>query len=198
MAIESERKFLVDYSKLPQKYLEAFQKNYRVSEAGYFTRPGEPAVRVTVGNHGRDKPKYKHCTKGFGTEHRPEYEFPISAEDALALLELAPTYLHKHRIDMDGWEIDLFSHIYGPFGGKLCIAEWEIHGANKPLEGPFPQWVKQEVTHLPRFTNQSLAWEFGQKSRFKLGEDSLNPITMTTKHLLEVLQRETGIYGKGI
>ena len=157
MSIERERKFLVDPSKLPSL------PTGRVITAGYFTKE-EVAIRVTIRGDGVQK----ICFKSPGGLERQEFEYKIPADDASALMKLAPTNLTKMRYDLDGWEIDEFLSIPPVFilkgaMGRLWMAEYE-EAPNKPLlMDPLPAWAWKEVTDNPAYSNQHLAWRWGNK-----------------------------------
>lgn len=151
MAIERERKFLVDHTKLPKFVKLALEVDdqtiCRKMKTGYFTKDGV-AIRASVGNVGRHNPKSKVCFKGSGLELREEFEYNIPLEDALRLVELAPFKVEKTRIEYRGWEIDFFN-----LGGVM--AEWEYHeGKDDPV---LPEWILSEVTDDVRYTNQKIA-----------------------------------------
>lgn len=163
MAIERERKFLVDPKKLPSALGVA---NVFPVVTGYFTRDGV-AIRVSSKNMGSLTEKCKICFKGPGSEQREEFEYTIPNEDARALLRLAPTQLMKYRFELDGWEIDSIDlGVVGPDGStKLWMAEWEEHPGKSPLPSPLPEWIFREVTEEPReYSNQAIAWKYGRKA----------------------------------
>jgi CYTH domain-containing protein len=143
--IEIEYKFVVSPDKLPQDLGEG-----RKMVAGYFTQIG-PAIRATYNSRG----KGRICIKGPGFKEREEFEYEIPYDDAVRLVGLAPTELKKTRYEYNGWEIDFFEQ-------GLVMAEWE-ESRNGPLPTSLPDWLEQDVTNLPFFTNQSLAWFYGEK-----------------------------------
>lgn len=148
MAIERERRFIVDAKKLPPL------PPGRLIRTGYFTRDGV-AIRVSISSAGA----HKVCFKSPGTIERLEFEYSIPRIDAEALLEMAPTILEKTRYDLDGWEIDEF-HI----ADKFWLAEWEDQAGKPELdEANLPEWIGREVTHLRYATNQSVAFSYGRK-----------------------------------
>lgn len=151
MAIERERKFLVDHSKLP----EAALKEYYDLVSGYFT-DGPVAIRIASRLGG----KQKICFKGPGTEEREEFEYVVPPDDAERLLALAPTQIKKRRYEYEGWEIDRIE--VGPYR-HLWLAEWE-EGPNKGgVPTPLPAWITREVTEELGYSNMSLAWRYGRK-----------------------------------
>lgn len=152
MILERERKFLVDGSKM-NKVIPADSLR-KVHVAGYFTKPGEPAVRVT---YSPTTGKGKFCIKGPGAVERLEIEHSIPLIDAVAAVELSPTKLIKIRYDLDGWEIDCFLTM------SLWMAEWEEHEGKTNMPAKLPDWIIEEVTDKPEFTNQALAWKHGKR-----------------------------------
>lgn len=94
--------------------------------------------------------------KGLGDGlSRPEFEYPIPAADADALLALCLTILSKtrHRIPVGAhvFEVDVFD---GPLAG-LILAEVELRAPDEPFERP--AWLAEEVTHDPAWYNSALA-----------------------------------------
>jgi len=88
---------------------------------------------------------------------RSEFEYPISLEDANALLdEFCPGPLvEKVRYERDfaglTWEIDEF---FGENDG-LIVAEVELQDAYQIVA--LPEWIGREVSDDPRYRNASLA-----------------------------------------
>ena len=88
---------------------------------------------------------------------RPEYEYPIPAQDASEILETLcdPPLIEKRRYRLPQadlvWEIDEF---LGANQG-LIVAEIELPDAYYDLE--LPAWVGAEVTADPRYLNANLA-----------------------------------------
>lgn len=155
MAIEKERKYLVDANLLPNEVLNAPFFN---SEAGYFTKDGV-AIRVTM----REGGKCKVCFKSpGGNETRHEFEYVIPREDAETLMELCPTRIKKTRRDYEGWEIDT---VHLGDGRTMWMAEWEEKEGKPPmpLEAVWPKWLLSEVTNYIEYSMQHLAWKYGKK-----------------------------------
>lgn len=87
---------------------------------------------------------------------RPEFEYPIPATDAAQLLDLCPLPLvekTRFRIPLNGlvWEVDEFA---GNNSG-LVLIEVELASPDQPLEKP--DWVGEEVSTDPRYSNAMLA-----------------------------------------
>lgn len=155
MAIERERKFLVDPVLIPPK---ALTEPWDL-EAGYFTRTG-PAIRVTLRKDG----KTKVCFKSEGGLERQEFEYVIPRKDAEDLIKISPTYLAKKRYLYEGWEIDCIPVFKdGLLLKEIWMAEWEEQEGKGPVPDPLPKWVEREVTGVTEYSNQFLAWHYGKK-----------------------------------
>lgn len=86
---------------------------------------------------------------------RPEFEYPIPLDDALALLDLCLRPLiekTRYTVHATGlvWEVDEF---HGANEG-LVVAECELATEDQPVVRP--AWVGREVTADPRYSNSSL------------------------------------------
>jgi len=147
MKIEIERKFLVS------------SDAWRTDQAGIRYRQGylctdpQRTVRVRVGGGTAIL-----AVKGQGDGlSRPEFEFPIPADEAEQLLAACclqpPVDKIRHQVDFAGltWEIDEF---LGANHG-LILAEVELQRADQPV--PLPPWIGAEVTGDPRYYNAYLA-----------------------------------------
>ena len=148
MAREIERKFLVD----PGRWHPGPAGGVRMRQ-GYLSL--DPARIVRVRRAGdRAALTIKGETVGIA---RSEYEYPIPAEDADALLdELCHRPLidkTRHREWWRGhlWEIDVFD---GENRG-LVVAEVELKSADEPVD--LPPWAGTEVSADARYTNASLS-----------------------------------------
>ncbi|MEO1003791.1 MAG: CYTH domain-containing protein [Cyanobacteria bacterium J06638_7] len=86
---------------------------------------------------------------------RHEFEYPIPADDAAALLALSTRLIHKrrHGLDLAGgdWVVDLFAGANAP----LVVAEVELERADQPLA--LPDWCGLEVTTRHELSNAALA-----------------------------------------
>jgi adenylate cyclase len=146
MALEREKKFLV----LGTAWKEAGEGVlYR---QGYLRRDAACTVRVRLAGE-RGFLAVKGRTKGIA---RPEYEYEIPPQDALALLRAMADkpLIEKFRYPIfhDGliWEVDEF---LGENRG-LVVAEVELGDRERILSRP--AWVGREVTGLERYYNSSL------------------------------------------
>lgn len=145
MAMEIERKFLVDKRKL--RGLK-FSSEEKISQ-GYLSR--HPTVRVRLMG-GRGYLTVKSSTKGIS---RQEFEYEIPAADAEELLKLCGRNVikkYRRKISYGGhvWEVDFFA---GKHAG-LIVAEVELKRANEPLE--LPDWVTKDVSADSRYFNSNL------------------------------------------
>jgi CYTH domain-containing protein len=86
---------------------------------------------------------------------RQEYEYPIPAPDAEALLERCDHRLGKtrFRLDLPGgdWVLDVFEGSNAP----LVVAEVELERADQPV--PVPPWCASEITGRRDLSNAALA-----------------------------------------
>lgn len=145
MATEIERKFLL----ASNAWRSQVHLSIRIAQ-GYLAT--EPTVRVRVkGDAGFLTIK----GKSLDGISRAEYEYPIPAEDALAMLKLCPNVLDKtrHLVAMDNltWEIDEF---HGENAG-LIVAELELPAVDTPYAKP--DWLGKEVTGEVRYYNSMLS-----------------------------------------
>ena len=146
MGKEIERKFLVKGDAW-----KSLAKATRYRQ-GYLNSVKERTVRVrTVGDKGF------LTVKGITTgASRAEYEYPIPASDAEALLNdlCEKPLIEKNRYKIkDGnltWEVDEF---FGENQG-LIVAEVELESESQSFEKP--GWVGEEVTGDPRYFNANL------------------------------------------
>jgi len=146
MAIEIERKFLVD-----EKLLPAAGEKISMVQA-YLQADPERTVRVRLTNESAFI-TIKGKLVGFS---RKEYEYAIPADDARELIELAiypPVEKVRHLIWFDGrkWEIDFFT---GANQG-LVLAELELSDEDEQVD--LPPWIKTEVTGQVKYHNSYLS-----------------------------------------
>ena len=146
MALEIERKFLVDAKKIAALNLTGGEK---ISQ-GYLCT--EPTVRVRT-KGARAFLTVKSANDGL-IRHEYEYEIPVA--DAVEMLKLcAPRTLEKtrYKIEHGGkiWELDIFE---GRHAG-LILAEVELDSAEEKVE--LPEWIGAEVSDDERYYNSRLA-----------------------------------------
>lgn len=148
MALEIERKFLVDHlqwENLPKPAGKEYMQ-------GYLSDGPEKTIRVRIaGNQGFitiKGPVLKNV--------RDEYEYEIPADEAAELLEKFTSrqvVKTRYRIpfNMHIWEVDVFR---GDNEG-LIVAEIELKTADETFA--IPSWIDKEVSGNPRYYNSELA-----------------------------------------
>ena len=146
MALEIERKYLIDLEKIG-----TLENGIRIKQ-GYLSTNKDAVVRVRVKN---DKAylTIKGSNSGIA---RLEYEYEIPLIEANEMLEKLcqkpvidkTRYLIKH--DIHTWEVDIF---YGDNEG-LVVAEVELSSEDEHIN--LPSWVKEEVSHDDRYFNSNL------------------------------------------
>jgi adenylate cyclase len=119
---------------------------------GYLCASPERTVRVRLAGD-QAFLTIKGQTQGIS---RAEFEYVIPLADATALLALCSGPLvekKRHRIATHGliWEVDEF---YGDNAG-LVVIEVELACATQKVVKP--DWVGEEVSHDPRYTNAMLS-----------------------------------------
>lgn len=150
MALEIERKFLVDEKKLPAQILINGEK---ISQ-GYLSVEPARTVRVRIKGE-RGFLTIKSVNVGIV---RQEFEYEIPIKDAEEILKLCEKVLEKirYKVEYAGhiWEIDIF-------GGRLAgliLAEVELTAPKEILE--LPDWLGDEVSDNPKYFNSNLAKTF--------------------------------------
>ncbi|WP_432723138.1 CYTH domain-containing protein [Jeongeupia wiesaeckerbachi] len=146
MAIEIERKFLL----ASETWRSAVTTSTRIAQ-GYLCTDPERTVRVRLkGEAGFLTIKGKN--EGIA---RAEFEYPVPAGDAAAMLVLCPNVVDKTRhlvpIGTQLWEIDEF---HGDNAG-LIVAEIELPSVDAAFE--HPDWLGAEVSADPRYFNSALS-----------------------------------------
>ncbi|MEE4250618.1 MAG: CYTH domain-containing protein [Alcanivoracaceae bacterium] len=146
MATEIERKFLLRET----AFLENLE-GQRICQ-GYLSHSPEATVRIRlVGDQAF------LTIKGRSTGiRRAEFEYPIPADDALAMLALCG----QGRIDKTRYRIKVGNHIWevDVFAGDnqgLIVAEIELASERETFVSP--DWLGEEVSHDPRYFNSQLS-----------------------------------------
>ena len=147
MALEIERKFLVDEKNLPTQILSEGEKILQ----GYLCIEPARTVRVRVKGE-RGFLTIKSSNVGIV---RNEFEYEIPLDDAQELLKLcAPNVLEKirYKVEYSGkiWEVDVFD---GRHSG-LILAEVELLSADEVVE--LPTWIAKEVSEDSCYFNSNL------------------------------------------
>ncbi|MDD2886371.1 MAG: CYTH domain-containing protein [Aliarcobacter sp.] len=146
MALEIERKYLVDLEKLG-----TLENGTRIKQ-GYLSTNKDAVVRVRVKN---DKAYLTIKGSNIGvTRLEFEYEIPlIEANEMLDKLCQKPVIdKTRYLIDFENhtWELDIF---YGENEG-LVVVEVELSSEDETIV--LPSWVKEEVTSDARYYNSNL------------------------------------------
>jgi len=152
MGREIERKFLVR----GEGWRNAARPPRRLVQ-GYLARSDVASVRVRLIGDDAAVVTIKSVEEGIS---RAEFEYPIPVEDARELLALCGgNRVEKHRFEVphDGevWEVDVF-------GGRhegLVTAELELEAEDAGFTPP--DWLGDEVSGDPRYSNEALAGDAG-------------------------------------
>ncbi len=148
MALEIERRFLVRGSAWRQhiRWQAPLRQGYLLASEEGLT------VRVRLG---ADEQAWLTLKAAAGAIARHEFEYPIPAADAEALLALAPVQLAKVRYGLDlaggDWVLDVFEGANAP----LVLAEVELGSLEDPLNPP--PWCSLEITGQHALSNAALA-----------------------------------------
>jgi CYTH domain-containing protein len=146
MAVEIERKFLVDTTKW-----KPVDQGIRITQS-YLSVFPSPTVRIRIAGE-----KAWLTIKGPSkTLARPEFEYEVPVSDADELLNLAVSgqvekVRHEQYFEGFLWEIDVFS---GKNTG-LVLAEIELESENQVFS--LPHWILDEVTGDGRYYNSYLS-----------------------------------------
>ena len=145
MALEIERKFLVDISKLPP-----LPAPYTIKQGYIAARNATVRVRI------RDKEAFltfKGRTTGVT---RSEFEYPVPLSDAEAMLTqlCEKPYIDKKRYLLSYAEHTCELDIFEGENEGLIVAEIELSSEDEVFEKP--EWVTAEVSGDPRYRNAYL------------------------------------------
>jgi adenylate cyclase len=146
MALEIERKYLVDLEKLG-----TLENGNRIKQ-GYLSTNKDAVVRVRVKN---DKAYLTIKGSNIGAT-RLEFEYEIEVVEANEMLD---KLCQKPIIDKTRYLIDYENHtfeldiFYGDNDG-LVVAEVELLDENETIK--LPSWIKEEVTSDERYYNSNL------------------------------------------
>lgn len=150
MALEIERKFLVDEKKLPAQILNG---GVKISQ-GYLSVEPARTIRVRIKGE-RGFLTIKSANVGIV---RKEFEYEIPFDDAQEILKLcAPRILEKvrYKVEYAGkiWEVDVF----GGRNAGLILAEVELATVDEEII--LPDWIGAEVSEDKRYFNSNLVLE---------------------------------------
>lgn len=146
MAVEIERKYLVDISLLPK-----LENPQRIKQ-GYLSVNDKGVVRIRI----KGEKGYLTIKSSNNGISRLEYEYEIPFIEADEMLNnlCLDSIIDKTRylINFENhiWELDIF---YGQNEG-LVIAEVELNSENEEIL--LPSWIKEEVSHDVRYFNSNL------------------------------------------
>lgn len=147
MAVEIERKYLVDKTKLP-----SLPNGAKLRQGYIETAPGN-VVRVRTSNQ-KAYLTIKGKTENFS---RLEYEYEIPFDDAQEMLEKLcnkPIIAKTRYLVFEGskrWELDIFENE----NEGLYLAEIELTSESELFD--LPDWVTREVSHNKEYRNNFLA-----------------------------------------
>jgi CYTH domain-containing protein len=147
MALEIERKFLVDHG----KWAGLSKPGGVLYRQGYILTDENKTIRVRAAGTNAFL-TIKGKTTG-ATRNEFEYEIPLA--DAVELLDLFPGFeLTKTRYKINHkdklWEVDVF---HGANEG-LIVAEIELGSEEEKFD--LPDWVTSEVTEDAKYYNSNL------------------------------------------
>jgi len=147
MAVEIERKFRITGI----DFLTSFEGE-RLTQ-GYLSHDPRATVRLRL-QGAQAWLTVKGETRG---ATRSEFEYPIPAADARAMLEeMCPSGVidkTRYRVPVGDhiWEVDVF---HGDNDG-LVVAEVELEHEDQPFQRP--PWLGEDVTDDPRYYNSALS-----------------------------------------
>lgn len=146
LALEIERKFLVDEKKIAALNLQGGEKIFQ----GYLSK--NPTVRVRVKDN-RGFLTIKSRNVGI---IRSEFEYEIPLADAEEILKLCgANVLQKVRYKVEHagkiFEVDIFA---GKHQG-LILAEVELNSPTEFVD--LPDWIGEEVSDNPKYFNSNLS-----------------------------------------
>jgi len=147
MALEIERKYLIDHKKW-DKINKPIGKLYR---QGYLFTNKNKIVRVRL----TDSDAYLTIKGKTNGATRDEFEYEIPLIDARQLLDnFSEGELCKTRYEVwykdKLWEVDVFHDA----NDGLIVAEVELDSEDQKFD--LPDWITEEVTNDPRYYNSNL------------------------------------------
>jgi adenylate cyclase len=146
MAVEIERKFLVDIDLLPD-----LLDGLIIKQVYVFTED-DKHMRVRLDNEAKITIKM-----GSDAVCRQEFEYNIPYADALEMIKQLPSprIIEKIRFKLEvagkEWEIDFFK------GANLGLVMAEVELADVNESFVRPGWASKEVTHDQKYLNVNLA-----------------------------------------
>lgn len=148
MAIEIERKFLVDN----EKWKKVIKLDGKLIHQGYLHRDNNKTIRVRYTNI-KGYITIKGSQVGIS---RPEFEYEIPLGDAIELYNnfcVAKVIKNRYVIEHSGftWEVDEFMDQ----NLGLITAEIELKDESVQLIN-IPDWILEDVTHDDKYKNSNL------------------------------------------
>ena len=149
MAIEIERKFLVDN----EKWNKVIKPDGKLIHQGYLQRDNNKSIRVRFTDT-KGTLTIKGAQVGIS---RPEFEYEVPLGDAIELYNnFSEVKLKKTRYVIEhagfNWEVDEF------MGQNMGLITAEVELENEAVQLTFiPDWILEEVTHDDKYKNSNLA-----------------------------------------
>lgn len=158
MGIEIERKFKVDEKVIRQVIALEATKSIEIRQ-GYLAFSVGAMVRVRTWGSDQGFITIKSAVDSPDPMVCHEYEYEIPYLDAVELLDICASSLHKVRHIIvtgaagDRWEVDQF---HGKLKG-LYLAEFEHVDLERVENVAIPSWLTEEVTGDKLYSNFSLS-----------------------------------------
>ena len=149
MAIEIERKFLVDN----EKWNKVIKPDGKLIHQGYLQRENNISIRVRFTDT-KGTLTIKGVQVGIS---RPEFEYEIPLGDAIELYNnFSEVKLKKTRYIIEhagfNWEVDEF------MDQNMGLITAEVELINESIQiADFPKWILEDVTHDDKYKNSKLA-----------------------------------------
>jgi CYTH domain-containing protein len=149
MAIEIERKFLVDN----EKWNKVIKPDGKLIHQGYLQRDNNKSIRVRFTDT-KGTLTIKGAQVGIS---RPEFEYEVPLADAIELYNnFSEVKLKKTRYVIEhagfNWEVDEFMDQ----NMGLITAEVELENESVQLT-TIPDWILEDVTNDDKYKNSNLA-----------------------------------------
>jgi CYTH domain-containing protein len=149
MAIEIERKFLVDN----EKWNKVIKPDGKLIHQGYLQRDNNKTIRVRYTNI-KGYITIKGSQVGIS---RPEFEYEVPLGDAIELYNnFSEVKLKKTRYVIEhagfNWEVDEF------MDQNMGLITAEVELINESIQiADFPKWILEDVTNDDKYKNSNLA-----------------------------------------
>lgn len=149
MAIEIERKFLVDN----EKWNKVIKPEGKLIHQGYLQCDNNKSIRVRFTDT-KGTLTIKGVQVGIS---RPEFEYEIPLGDAIELYNnFSEVKLKKTRYIIEhagfNWEVDEF------MDQNMGLITAEVELINESIQiADFPKWILEDVTHDDKYKNSKLA-----------------------------------------